>query len=111
MTEPRKRNPAWRDNTRAARQRKRQAVLNQAAIDAGFESWSQLETAVINGATVTINAKEVLAALADYIQYFSEPRMWISTEAYSMEGERKYVAMHNALKNFQHPPKTEKGEQ
>ena len=54
MTEPRKRNPAWKDNTRAARQRKRQAVLNQAAQDAGFESWSQLETAVVNGATVIV---------------------------------------------------------
>lgn len=54
MTEPRKRNPAWRDNTRAARQRKRQAALDAAAQAAGFETWSRLETAVVNGATVIV---------------------------------------------------------
>lgn len=50
---PRRRhNPAWRDNTRAERQAKRLAALNEAAQAAGFETWRRLETAVVNGAKI-----------------------------------------------------------
>lgn len=56
MTEPRKRNPAWKDATRAARQRKRQAALDAAAQTAGYATWAKLETAVVNGATVIVTA-------------------------------------------------------
>ena len=54
MTEPRKRNPAWRDNTRNERQRRRQAALDAAAQAAGYATWAKLETAVVNGATVIV---------------------------------------------------------
>jgi len=51
----RKHNPAWRDGTRNERQRRRQAALDEAAQAAGFETWSRLETAVINGARIKID--------------------------------------------------------
>ena len=41
-------NPAWKDSTRAARQTKRREALNEKARAAGFNSWSEYETAVIN---------------------------------------------------------------
>ena len=36
------------DTTQTRRQQKRRAALNEAAQNLGFESWSKLETAVIN---------------------------------------------------------------
>jgi len=50
----RKHNPAWQDTTGAQRQAARLARLNEAAQAAGFDTWRKLETAVVNGATVTI---------------------------------------------------------
>ena len=41
-------NSAWKDSTRAARQIKRREALNGKARAAGFNSWSEYETAVIN---------------------------------------------------------------
>jgi hypothetical protein len=57
-TEPtaRKHNPAWRDGTRNERQRRRQAALDEAAQAAGYETWRRLETAVVNGASIRIDA-------------------------------------------------------
>ncbi len=54
----RKHNPAWRDGTRNERQRRRQAALDEAAQAAGFETWSRLETAVINGASIRIDQQD-----------------------------------------------------
>lgn len=54
MTEPRKHDPRWKDATRAARQRRRQAALDAAAQAAGFATWARLETAIVNGASVTV---------------------------------------------------------
>lgn len=54
MSAARKHNPAWRDQTSAARQAARLAKLDQAAQAAGFASWRKLETAVVNGAVVTV---------------------------------------------------------
>jgi len=48
---PRQHNKAWKDTTRAERQKKRLAALNAAARAAGWASWSAYETAVINGET------------------------------------------------------------
>lgn len=47
-------NPAWADRTNTARQRRRLAALNCAAAEAGFATWRRLETAVINGARITV---------------------------------------------------------
>ena len=58
MTERPKRThqPHWQDATRAERQRRRQAALNDLARAAGFDSWRKLETAAINGdITLTAN--------------------------------------------------------
>jgi hypothetical protein len=46
---PRKHNPAWADNTRAERQARRRAALDEIARAAGYETWRKLETAVMNG--------------------------------------------------------------
>jgi hypothetical protein len=54
---PRTHNPAWKDNTRAARQNRRRTALTAAAKAAGWASWSEYETAVIN-AKVTIQERE-----------------------------------------------------
>lgn len=54
MSTARKHNPAWRDQTSAARQAARLAKLDQAAQSAGFASWRKLETAVVNGASIAI---------------------------------------------------------
>jgi len=48
-TNPRKHNPAWADNTRAERQARRRAALDEIARTAGYETWRKLETAVMNG--------------------------------------------------------------
>lgn len=56
MSEQRRHNPAWRDGTRNERQRRRQAILDDAAQAAGFETWRKLETAVVNGASIRIDA-------------------------------------------------------
>jgi len=50
----RKHDPNWKDSTKATRQSKRTAALNEAAGKAGYfykgkPSWSAYETAVING--------------------------------------------------------------
>ncbi len=45
----RKHNPAWADNTRAERQARRRAALDEIARTAGYETWRKLETAVMNG--------------------------------------------------------------
>lgn len=45
----------WPDRTVKERQAKRTTALNAAAQSAGFASWGKIETAVINGATVTVN--------------------------------------------------------
>lgn len=50
----RKHDPKWKDSTKATRQSKRTAALNEAAGKAGYfykgkPSWSAYETAVING--------------------------------------------------------------
>lgn len=42
-------NARWPDRTRTERTRRRVDALNKIAIDAGFDSWRKLETAVING--------------------------------------------------------------
>lgn len=57
MTAPRRHDPRWRDGTRNERQRRRQAALDEAAQAAGFETWSRLETAVINGMHITTSEK------------------------------------------------------
>lgn len=53
----RRHNPAWKDSTRAQRQAARMAKLNVAAQRAGFETWRRLETAVINGATISVSKR------------------------------------------------------
>lgn len=54
---PRRRNPAWNDpkEARAARQAKRQEVLNEIARASGFDSWSKLATAAMNGQRIVLN--------------------------------------------------------
>ena len=47
-TKKRTHNPAWKDTTRAARQKKRREALNKAAQVKGWKSWSEYETAIIN---------------------------------------------------------------
>jgi hypothetical protein len=54
MTTERKHNPAWRDATRAERQRRRQAALDAAAQAVGYETWRKFETAVVNGVAIAI---------------------------------------------------------
>ena len=46
---PRKHNPAWADNTRAERQARRRAALDEIARAVGYDTWRKLETAAING--------------------------------------------------------------
>jgi hypothetical protein len=41
-------NPAWKDSTRRERIQKRRDRLNEIARAAGYKSWSEYETAVIN---------------------------------------------------------------
>lgn len=52
----RKHNPAWADNTRAERSRKRLSRLNEIARAAGFDTWRKLETAALNGVAINLNA-------------------------------------------------------
>lgn len=41
--------PHWQDNTATSRQQKRRTALNELAQAHGFKSWSELETAALNG--------------------------------------------------------------
>jgi hypothetical protein len=50
----RRHNPDWKDATSAQRQAARLAKLDLAAQAAGYATWRKLETAVVNGATVTV---------------------------------------------------------
>lgn len=50
----RKRNHAWKDNTRTARSNKRKAELQAAAVRDGFKSWSEAVTAWKNGEAVLV---------------------------------------------------------
>ena len=50
----RRHNPDWEDSTSATRQAARLAKLDLAAQAAGFQTWRKLETAVVNGASVTV---------------------------------------------------------
>lgn len=45
----RKHNPAWVDNTRAERSKRRREALDTIARAVGFDTWRKLETAVLNG--------------------------------------------------------------
>lgn len=45
---------AWKDATTAQRQAARLAKLNLAAQAAGYATWRKLETAVVNGASITV---------------------------------------------------------
>lgn len=49
---PRKHNPAWADNTRAERTKRRREALDAIAQAIGYDTWRKLETAVLNGAAV-----------------------------------------------------------
>ena len=46
---PRKHNPAWADNTRAERSKRRREALDAIARSVGYDTWRKLETAVLNG--------------------------------------------------------------
>ena len=46
---PRRHNRAWADNTRAERQARRRAALDEIARAVGYDTWRKLETACING--------------------------------------------------------------
>jgi hypothetical protein len=46
---PRRHNRAWADNTRAERQARRRAALDEIARAVGYDTWRKLETAVMNG--------------------------------------------------------------
>jgi hypothetical protein len=50
----RRHNPDWKDATSATRQAARLAKLDLAAQAAGYATWRKLETAVVNGASVTV---------------------------------------------------------
>lgn len=46
--------PPKHDRTQARRQARRRQRLNEVAQAQGFDTWAKLETAVINGADITI---------------------------------------------------------
>ena len=55
---PRKHNPAWADNTRAERQARRRAALDEIARAVGYDTWRKLETAAINGKVKVVPVSE-----------------------------------------------------